>query len=187
MIIYEPYVLISGCRSSSILYFQWPPSVKLLALLSSLSSHVKPVLTSSVWVPVCTFIIRTYLLQFEEFHWYNYCRILEIRAAHVSFEVAQVNFTPQLWYFSLILRRTSDFHGRTSDFKILLIPFNIPLHIFWIPVYACRCPPFVGIVAKVAERQKTASPIHVTILAQIGYAAPAGTAAQAEYFTNTPQ
>ena len=105
-----------------------------------------------------------------------------IIAAHVSFEVAQVNFAPQLWYFSLILRRTSDFHGRTSDLNFLLISFNIPLHIFWIPVYACRCPPFVRIVAKVAERQKTASPIHVTKLAQIGYAAPAGTAAQAEYF-----
>ena len=88
-----------------------------------------------LWVPICTFIIRTYILHFEKFQWYNYCHTLEIRAAHVSFEVAQVNFAPQPWYFSLILCRTSDFHGRTSDFKFLLISFNILLHIFWIPVY----------------------------------------------------
>ncbi len=42
------------------------------------------------------------------------------------------------------------------------------------PVYTCLWPPFVGIVAKVAERHKAASPSHVTKWAQISYAVRAG-------------
>ena len=57
-------------------------------------------------------------------------------------------------------------------------------------VYVCLCPPFVEIVAKVAERHTPASPFHVTTGAQNSYAVRAGPAAQAEHFTDvrtTPQ
>ena len=51
-------------------------------------------------------------------------------------------------------------------------------------VYAWLCPPFVEILAKMDERHSPASPLHVTIEAQIRYAVRAGTAAQAEYFND---
>ncbi len=51
-------------------------------------------------------------------------------------------------------------------------------------VFGWLCPPFVGIVRKVAERHKAASPSHVTMWAQISYAVRAGPAAQAEYFND---
>ena len=57
-------------------------------------------------------------------------------------------------------------------------------------VYVCLCPPFVEIVAEVAERHTAASPFHVIIDAQNRYAVRAGSAAQAEHFTDvrtTPQ
>ena len=62
--------------------------------------------------------------------------------------------------------------------KILQIDVNIPLHIFWMPVHASLCPPFVEIVAKVAERHAPASPFHVTKAVQNRYAVRAGTAAK---------
>ncbi len=52
------------------------------------------------------------------------------------------------------------------------------------PEYTCLWPPFVGIVAKVAERHKAASPSHVAMWAQISYAVRAGSAVQAELFND---
>ena len=56
----------------------------------------------SLWVPVCTFIIRTYLFQFEEFHWYNYCRTCEFRGRASQFCSATMIFlsdsAPHVWF-----------------------------------------------------------------------------------------
>ena len=64
-------------------------------------SHIS-VSTGPVWVPVCTFIIRTYLFQFEEFHWYNYCRTCEFRGRASQFCSATMiflsKFVPHVWF-----------------------------------------------------------------------------------------
>ena len=145
---------------------------------------------------------------------YTYgCPFAHLLSAHTCFSLknfvniiiaAHLKFEPNLWVSRLrksILLRNYDVSpwfcaahlrvmGAFLISKNLLVSFNIPLYIFWIPVYPCRCPPFVGIVAKVAERHKAASPFHVTTKAQISYPARAETAGQAEYFTDvrsTPQ
>ena len=112
-------------------------------------------------------------------------------AAHLKFEPHMSLSRPRK---SLLLRSydiSAQFcAARLSLMTGLLIPnilqifFEIRPHIFWMSVYAWLCPPFVEILAKMDERHSPASPLHVTIEAQIRYAVRAGTAAQAEYFIN---